>query len=119
MKAVSEVVIYHNPRCGTSRKTLELIRKKGIEPKIIDYLKTPPTEKELDGILKLLGIEPRELIRTKEAEYKKHKLDHPDLSRAELIAAMVKHPILIQRPIVLSKGRAALGRPPENVEKIL
>jgi len=116
---MANVTIYHNPRCGTSRKTLELIRKKGIEPEVIEYLKTPPTGKELDGILKLLGMEPRGLIRTKEAEYKKLKLDHSDLSRAELIAAMVKNPILIQRPIVLSGGRAALGRPPENVERIL
>ncbi|HUK57319.1 MAG TPA: arsenate reductase (glutaredoxin) [Nitrospiria bacterium] len=116
---MAEVTIYHNPRCGTSRKTLELIRKKGIEPDVVEYLKTPPTEKELDRILTLLKMEPRELIRTKETEYKKFKLDQPKLSRTDLIAAMVKHPILIQRPIVLSKGRAALGRPPENVEKIL
>lgn len=114
-----DVTIYHNPRCGTSRKTLELIRKKGIEPKVIEYLKTPPTAKELDEILKLLSMEPRELMRTTEPEYAKHKLDNPKLTRTELIAAMVKHPILIQRPIVLSKGKAALGRPPENVEKIL
>jgi arsenate reductase len=116
---MADVTIYHNPRCGTSRKTLELIRKKGIEPKVIEYLKTPPTEKQLDEILKLLGMNPRDLIRTKESEYKKFKLNHPNLSRAELIAAMVQHPILIQRPIVLSKGKAALGRPPENVEQIL
>jgi arsenate reductase len=113
------VTIYHNPRCGTSRTTLELIRKKGIEPKVIEYLKTPPTVKELDDILKLLSMEPRQIIRTKEPEYAKHKLDNPKLTRADLIAAMVKHPILIQRPIVLSRGKAAVGRPPENVEKIL
>ncbi|HET6465435.1 MAG TPA: arsenate reductase (glutaredoxin) [Nitrospiria bacterium] len=116
---MADVTIYHNPRCGTSRKTLELIRKKGIEPKVIEYLKTPPTEKELDEILKLLGMGPRDLIRTKEPEYKKYRLDHPNLSRAELIAALVRHPILIQRPIVRSKGKAVLGRPPENVEQIL
>jgi arsenate reductase len=114
-----DVTIYHNPRCGTSRTTLELIRKKGIEPKVVEYLKTPPTAKELDNILKLLSMEPRQIIRTKEPEYAKYKLDDPKLTRTELIAAMVKHPILIQRPIVLSKGKAALGRPPENVEKIL
>jgi arsenate reductase len=96
-----------------------LIRKKGIEPKVIEYLKIPPTEKELDHILKLLSIEPRELIRIKEPEYAKHKLDNLKLTRADLIAAMVRHPILIQRPIVLSKGKAVIGRPPENVEKIL
>lgn len=116
---MADVTIYHNPRCGTSRKTLELIRKKGIEPKIIEYLKTPPTEKELDTILKLLSIEPRELMRTKEREYSRYRLNNPKLRRAQLIAVMVRHPVLIQRPIVLSKGRAALGRPPENVETIL
>ncbi|HTN42503.1 MAG TPA: arsenate reductase (glutaredoxin) [Nitrospiria bacterium] len=116
---MADVTIYHNPRCGTSRKTLDLIRKKGIEPKVVEYLKTPPTEKELDAILKLLGMDPRELLRTKEEVYKRLKLENPKLSRAALIAAMVRHPILIQRPIVLSKGRAALGRPPENVEQIL
>ncbi len=116
---MSDVTIYHNPRCGTSRKTLELIRNKGIEPKIVEYLKTPPTEKELDTILKLLGIEPRELMRTKETEYSRYRFDNPKLRRAQLIAAMIRHPVLIERPIVLSNGKAALGRPPENVEKIL
>ncbi|HXC61500.1 MAG TPA: arsenate reductase (glutaredoxin) [Nitrospiria bacterium] len=116
---MQDVTIYHNPRCGTSRTTLELIRKKGIEPKVVEYLKTPPTVKELDEILKLLSMEPRELIRTKEPEYVKHKLDSRKLTRAELIAAMVKYPILIQRPIVLANGNAVLGRPPENVENIL
>jgi arsenate reductase len=116
---MADVTIYHNPRCGTSRKTLELIRRKGIEPNVIEYLKTPPTEKELDTILKLLSMQPRELMRTKEAVYSRYKFDNPKLRRAQLIAAMVRHPILIQRPIVLSKGKAALGRPPENVEQIL
>jgi arsenate reductase len=102
-----------------SRRTLDLIKKKGIQPKIIEYLKSPPTAEELDRILKLLGMEPREILRTKEKEYKQNKLDNPGLTRQQLIQAMVKHPILIQRPIVLSKGKAALGRPPESVEKIL
>ena len=114
-----EVTIYHNPRCRTSRKTLELIRHKKIQPKIIEYLKTPPTAKALDAILKKLKLEPQDIIRTKEKEYKKFKLDKPGLSREKLISAMVKHPILIQRPIVLSGGKAALGRPPEQVETIL
>jgi arsenate reductase (glutaredoxin) len=116
---MAEIIIFHNPRCGTSRKTLDLIRRKGIRPTVVEYLKTPPTEKELDQILKRLGMEPRELIRTKEAEYKNLKLDDPKLTRGNLIAAMVKHPILIQRPIVLCNNRAALGRPPENVNTIL
>jgi arsenate reductase len=118
-EAMSAVTIYHNPRCSTSRKTLELIRAKGIEPTIIDYLKTPLSASELDRVLSLLKMEPRDLMRKKEDEYKTLKLDRSDLTRKDLINAMVKHPILIERPIVLSKGKAALGRPPENVEGVL
>ena len=114
-----EVTLYHNPRCRMSRKTLELIQHKRIKPKIIEYLKTPPTVKELDAILKKLKLEPRDMIRTKEKEYKQFNLDNPRLTRQKLIEAMVNHPILIQRPIVLSGGKAALGRPPERVETIL
>lgn len=116
---MSAVTIYHNPRCSTSRKTLDLIRAKGIEPTIIEYLKTPPSTTELDRILSLLKMEPRELMRKKEDEYRTLKLDRQDLTRKDLIKAMVDHPILIERPIVLSKGKAALGRPPENVSSIL
>jgi arsenate reductase len=113
------VTIYHNPRCGTSRKTLDLIRAKGLEPEIIDYLRTPPSAAELDRILSLLKMDPRDLMRKKEDEYKTLKLERTDLTRKELIKAMIDHPILIERPIVLSKGKAALGRPPENVTAIL
>ena len=113
------VTIYHNPRCSTSRKTLELIRAKGIEPTIIEYITTPPSEAELEKILALLGVEPRQLIRTKEAVYRDLRLENPQVTRRQLIQAMVEHPILIERPIVLSKGKAALGRPPERVEAIL
>ncbi len=113
------VTIYHNPRCSTSRKTLELIRAKGIEPTIIEYITTPPSEAELEKILALLGMEPRQLIRTKEAVYRDLRLENPQVTRRQLIQAMVEHPILIERPIVLSKGKAALGRPPERVEAIL
>lgn len=116
---MAEVTIYYNPRCGTCRKTLQLIKKKGIEPKMIEYLKTPPTATQLDRILKQLKMEPREIIRIKEKEYEQIKLGNPMLTSHELIQAMVKHPILIQRPIVLSKGKAALCRPPEKVEQIL
>jgi arsenate reductase len=116
---MSGVTIYHNPRCSTSRKTLELIRSKGIEPAIVEYLKAPPTAAELDRILTLLKMEPRDLMRKKEDEYRTLKLDRQDLTRRELIKAMADHPILIERPIVLSKGKAALGRPPENVAAIL
>lgn len=113
------VTIYHNPRCRKSRETLELIRKKKIEPKIIEYLKNPPSAKGLDRILKLLSMEPRDLMRKKEKEFGKLKLKDPRHTRAALIAAMVKNPILIERPIVLSRGKAVLGRPPENVKTIL
>lgn len=117
--SMSAVTIYHNTRCGTSRKTLELIRAKGIEPTVIEYLQHPPSASELDRILLLLKMEPRDLMRKKEDEYKGLKLDRPELTRQQLIKAMVAHPILIERPIVLSEGKAALGRPPENVSSIL
>ena len=113
------VTIYHNPCCTKSRQTLELLTKRGIEPKIIEYLVTPPSEAELKRLLKLLGISPCELLRTKEEEYKKAKLDRPDVSDADIIRAMVKYPRLIERPIVVSGNKAALGRPPENVLKII
>jgi arsenate reductase len=113
------VVIYHNPRCGKSRSTLELLREKGIEPAIVEYLKTPPTAAELEDILGKLGIEPRELMRKGEAVYREQGLADPSLDRAALIAAMAANPILIERPIVIASGKAALGRPPENVLAIL
>jgi arsenate reductase len=116
---MAKVVIYHNPRCGKSRQTLDLIRRRGIEPVVIEYLKTPPDEKTLAGILDRLGMTPRQVIRTKEKEYKKLGLNKPSVTDRQLIRAMVAHPILIERPIVLSGSKAALGRPPENVEKIL
>lgn len=113
------VTIYHNPRCSKSRAALKLLQDKGIAPKIIEYLKTPPSAKELDEILKKLNMEPRELMRRKEEPYKRLGLDAPAKSRAQLIKAMVENPILIERPIVVNKGRVALGRPPENVLKVL
>ena len=111
--------IYHNPRCSKSRQTLELLKERELAPEIIEYLKTPPTTEELDRILQLLDLEPRALIRRKEAEYKANNLDDPKLTRDELIAAMVAHPKLIERPIVMTNGKAALGRPPEHVLDIL
>lgn len=111
------VTIYHNPRCGKSRETLALLEKKGVSPRIIEYLKTPPDAAELKRLLKLLGKAPRELLRPKEA--KEAGLDRPGLSDAEIIAGMVKHPIVIERPIVVKGERAALGRPPAAVLKIL
>jgi arsenate reductase len=111
--------IYHNPRCSKSRQALQLLRDRDQEPEIVEYLKEPPTARELDRILKLLELEPRQLMRRKEPEYQANDLDNPKLSRAELIAAMVAHPKLIERPIVIKDGKAALGRPPEQVLDIL
>lgn len=113
------VKMYHNPRCSKSRATLELLRDRGIEPEIILYLETPPDEKELSAILDMLGREPRELMRKGESEYREQNLDDPGLSRDQLIAAMVTSPRLIERPIVLANGKAAVGRPPESVLEIL
>ncbi len=113
------VKIFHNPRCTKSRETLKLLEDKGIKPEVIEYLKTPPSHAELAGILQKLGIKPRDLMRTKEAEYKENDLDDKSLSDSELIEAMVRIPKLIERPIVLANDKAALGRPPEAVLAIL
>ena len=113
------VTIYHNPRCSKSRQTLALLQDQGIEPEVVEYLNDTPDAKTLDDILKKLDMEPRELMRRKEAPYKELGLDDPGLSRQALIAAMVEHPILIERPIVLKGKKAALGRPPEKVLEIL
>lgn len=113
------ITIYHNPRCSKSRQTLALLQDRGMEPVVIEYLKTPPEAATLKKILSRLGMQPRELMRKKEAVYKDKGLDHPGLSDDELIAAMINDPILIERPIVIANGRAALGRPPEKVLEIL
>ncbi len=113
------VKIYHNPRCGKSRQTLQLLQERGIQPEIIEYLKNPPSTSELAAILSLLNLGPRGLMRNKEAEYKALGLDNPALTDAELLNAMVNAPKLIERPIVLAHGKAAIGRPPEAVLAIL
>ncbi|MDR3518949.1 MAG: arsenate reductase (glutaredoxin) [Azospirillaceae bacterium] len=111
------VTIYHNPRCGKSRETLALLRERGIEPRIIEYLKTPPDAAELKHLLTLLGLTPRQLLRAKEAA--DAGLSDPGLSDEALIAGMVAHPITIERPIVVKDGAAALGRPPQAVLALL
>ncbi len=113
------VKIYHNPRCSKSRQTLQLLEEKSADVEIIDYLKTPPTVAELTDILQKLNIEPRELMRKREAEYKATGMDNTELSKEELIAGMVATPKLIERPIVLANDKAAIGRPPESVLEIL
>ncbi|MCE9684652.1 MULTISPECIES: arsenate reductase (glutaredoxin) [Shewanella] len=116
---MTHATIYHNPRCSKSRQTLALLEQQGCQLSVIEYLKTPPTATELTEILAALQLSPRELMRTKEDEYRALALDNPALSDAELIAAMQANPKLIERPIVLVNGKAALGRPPENVLTLL
>lgn len=117
------VTIYHNPRCSKSRQTMQLLADQGVEADVVEYLKTPPDAATLSGLLDLLGLEPRQLMRTKEAEYKQLGLDDESLGRDELIEAMVNHPKLIERPIVVTgsgnKHKAAIGRPPEKILEIL
>ena len=113
------VTIYHNPRCSKSRQALQLLRERGIEPEIVEYLKTPPTADELDAVLAKLRLEPRAVMRAKEAAYREAGMDDEALSRRALIELMTANPIVIERPIVVSGARAALGRPPENVLSLL
>jgi len=113
------VAIYHNPRCSKSRQTLNLLQEKGIEPEIVKYLDSPPDHATLSQILDQLGMQPRDLMRKKEKEYKDNGLDNPELTRDQLIEAMIAHPRLIERPIVVKGDKAALGRPPEQVLDIL
>lgn len=110
-----ELTIWHNPRCGKSRQALALLTEAGVEVNIIRYLDTPPTAAQLGRVLKQLGMEPRQLMRKMEAPYKELHLGAEELDRNALIAAMVAHPILIERPVVIRGDRAVLGRPPENV----
>ena len=116
---MQQVTIFHNPRCSKSRATLQLLQARGLQPQVVEYLDTPPTPEQISAILDLLGLQPRELMRSNEAEYRELGLDEPALTRQQLIQAMAEHPRLIQRPIVLGEGRAALGRPPESVLEIL
>ena len=113
------VTIYHNPRCSKSRQTLTLLQEQGIEPEVVLYLETPPDTDTLKSLLSQLGMGARELLRKGEQEFKENNLKDSALSEDELIAAMVSHPKLIERPIVVNKGQARIGRPPESVLEIL
>lgn len=115
----TRITIYHNPRCSKSRQTLQLIRDSGVEPEVVEYLKTPPPADELDRLLKKLSLEPAELMRRKEAVFKELELKSRNLTRDEAIAIMVEHPVLIERPIVVKGNAAVIGRPPENVNELL
>ncbi len=114
-----KTTIYHNPRCSKSRMALEILHQTGVEAEVIDYLLNPPSATVLRQILQRLKVSPRQLMRTHEGEYKSAGLDNPALTEAELIDAMVRHPIIIERPIVVTEKGVAIGRPPENIRKIL
>ena len=119
MSNEQDVTIWHNPRCSKSRATLALLEDRGIEPDVVRYLDDPPDVSELDRVLRLLDLEPRDFMRRKEKIYGELGLDHESLDRDALLEAMHAHPVLIERPVVLAGGRAAIGRPPENVIEIL
>ena len=116
---MSQVTIYHNPRCSKSRQTLQLIEEKGVQPEIVLYLDTSPNAEEISSLLKKLGIDARALLRKGEDAYKENNLSDTSLSEQALIDAMAKFPKLIERPIVVKGQKAVLGRPPENVLALL
>jgi len=113
------VKIYHNPRCSKSRETLALLEEKGTETEVIEYLKTPPDEATLKTIIKTLGINAMQLVRTHEDEFKLAGLDKDGVSENDVIKAMLKYPKLIERPIVVNGNKVAMGRPPKNILTIL
>jgi len=112
-------IIYHNPRCTKSRQTLELLKDNGVNPVVVEYLKTPPSIETLKNIVYALDCNVRDIIRKKESEYAENRLDKDNLSDDEIYKILVKHPKLIERPIVTTEGKAAIGRPPENVLTII
>lgn len=114
----SEVTIYHNPRCSKSRQTLRLLENRGLQVKVVEYLKEPPTADTLRALVSALGIRPHELLRTKESAYKGAGLSETS-SEDEIIHAIMSNPALLERPIVVRGGRAAFGRPPENALTLL
>jgi arsenate reductase len=115
---MSDITIYHNPRCTKSRETLALLEEHGVKPRIVEYLKTPPTAAELKTLVAALSMKPEQLVRKGEDVYKTEYAGKT-LTDAQWIAALARHPILIERPIVVKGSQALLGRPPENVLKLL
>lgn len=113
-----QYVIYHNPRCRKSREGLQILRDAGIEPEVVEYLKDPPSRAAVERILRALAIEPHDLLRRKEAEYKQAGLSKTS-SKAEIVAAIAEHPKLLERPVVIRGARAVLGRPPEKIRDLL
>jgi len=116
---MAKIKIYHNPRCSKSRKTLEIIEQQGHKPEIIRYLQKPPSEQELTNVLSFLNMQPRDLMRQNEAEYKDNNMADTSLSKEQLITLMHQFPKVIERPIVVNNNKAAIGRPPESVLDIL
>ena len=116
---MTDVVIYHNPECGTSRNTLAMIRNAGIEPHVVEYLKTPPSRALLESLIERAGMAPRALLREKGTPYAELGLGNPDLTDAQLIDAMMAHPVLINRPLVVSPLGVKLCRPSEEVLDLL
>ncbi|KGK83222.1 MULTISPECIES: arsenate reductase (glutaredoxin) [Pseudomonadaceae] len=116
---MTELTLYHNPRCSKSRGALELLEARGLEPHIVRYLETPPSATELRALLAKLGLSARQLLRSGEEEYQSLGLADPNLSDTQLIEAMVAHPRLIERPILIAGDKAVVGRPPERVLEIL
>lgn len=116
---MTDLTLYHNPRCSKSRGALELLEARGLAPHIVRYLETPPDAATLTELLSKLGISARQLLRSGEDEYKALELANPALTEAQLIAAMVAHPKLIERPILVAGDKAVIGRPPEKVLEIL
>lgn len=118
---MSEVSIYHNPRCSKSRQTLEILHQEGIQPSVVLYLDSPPDKSTLKRLVQLLGLDSaRDLMRKGEALYREMGLDDPDLNEDELLQAMVEHPILMERPVVVvGNEKAIIGRPPERIRQIL
>ena len=115
----TDIVIYHNPECGTSRNALAIIRNAGIEPHVVEYLKTPPSRALLESLIARAGISPRALLREKGTPFAEVGLDNPALTDAQLIDAMMEHPILINRPLVVSPLGVKLCRPSEAVLDLL
>ena len=115
----TKTVIYHNSGCSKSRETLQILQDSNIEPEIIDYLKTPPSAQELKRIIEMLGVSARDLLRRTEEVYKQANLDNDSLSDDDIINAIVEHPALLQRPIVICGDRAVIGRPPTLVLEII
>ena len=116
---MTDLILYHNPRCSKSRGALELLQARGMQPTVVRYLDTPPSEAELHALLAKLGLSARQLLRTGEEEYQSLGLADTALTDAQIIAAMARHPRLIERPILIAGDKAVLGRPPERVLELL